>query len=140
MGCQQDPDIIAPFDFSVEVEAFADAFDVTRDQAYIVMTDEQKMVLWKAPKQFHFRERSYWPVIYRQQTSRAASNNAKHAVVARDKYIEIDLGPGIPRPVLAEHRGIVKQMQFSFDSRYLASLSWNTGACVLWQFEGNPNN
>ena len=104
------------------------------------MTDEQKMVLWKAPKKFHFRERSYWPVIYRQQTSRAASNNAKHAVVARDKYIEIDLGPGIPRLVLAEHRGIVKQMQFSFDSRYLASLSWNTGACVLWQFEGNPNN
>ena len=136
----EDPDIIAPFDFNVEVEAFADAFDVTKDQTYIVITDEQKMVLWKAPKQFHFRERSYWPVIYRQQTSRAASNNAKHVVVAKDKYIEIDLGPGTPRPVLAEHRGLVKQMQFSFDSRYLASLSWNTGVCVLWQFEGNPSN
>ena len=97
--------------------------------------DKQKMILWKAPKQFHFIQRSYWPVIYRQQISRAASNNGKHIVVVKNKDIEIDLGPGTPRPKLNEHRGNIKQMQFSFDSRYLASLAWDTGACVLWKFD-----
>ncbi len=131
----EEPKIIAPFDFNVEVEMLADAYDSGQDQTYIVITDEQKMILWKAPKQFHFTQRSYWPVIYRQQISRAASNNGKHVVVVKNKYIEIDLGPGIPRPRLNEHRGNIKQMQFSFDSRYLASLAWETGACVLWKFD-----
>ena len=131
----KDPTIIAPFDFNVEVEMLTDAYESGKDQTYIVMTDKQKMILWKAPKQFHFIQRSYWPVIYRQQISRAASNNGKHIVVVKNKDIEIDLGPGTPRPRLNEHRGNIKQMQFSFDSRYLASLAWDTGACVLWKFD-----
>ena len=131
----KDPKIIAPFDFNVEVEMLTDAYESGKDQTYIVMTDKQKMILWKAPKQFHFIQRSYWPVIYRQQISRAASNNGKHIVVVKNKDIEIDLGPGTPRPRLNEHRGNIKQMQFSFDSRYLASLAWDTGACVLWKFD-----
>lgn len=129
-----EPIIIAPFEFNVGVEKEEDATDRDKDKTYIVMTADQQVRLWKSPKLFDFNRRAFWPVLFRDHLPRAVSKNGQRAATSRGKDIQLDFGAPLPKRRLWEHRNPVKRLQFSFDNKYLVSLSW-AGVCLVWDVE-----
>ena len=129
-----EPIIIAPFEFNVEVEKVEDATDRDKDKTYIVMTPDRQVRLWKSPKLFDFNRRAFWPVLFREQFIRAVSKNGHLAATSIGKDIWLDFGAPLPKKLLQEHRTPVKKLQFSFDNKYLVSLSW-VGVCLIWNVE-----
>ena len=54
---------------------------------------------------------------------------------AKGKDIELDFGAKLQRERLVDDRGPIKLLQFSFDSKHLASLSWEGGVCLVWDVD-----
>ena len=129
------PAIIAPFTYNVEVEKLGDAIDFKKDKTYIVLTAEDKLRLWNTHSKYHDRNAVYWPNLHRQQISHVVAKNGKITATVKGKKIELDFGAKLQREWLTDHRSSIKLLQFSFDSKYLASLSWEGGVCLVWDVE-----
>ena len=129
------PAIIAPFTYNVEVEKFEDAIDFKKDKTYIVLTPQDKLRLWNTHSKYHDRNAVYWPNLHRQQISHVVAKNGKITATVKGKKIELDFGAKLQREWLTDHRSSIKLLQFSFDSKYLASLSWKGGVCLVWDVE-----
>ena len=127
--------IIAPFTYNAEVEKIADATDFKKNKTYIVLTPQDTLRLWNAHKKYHDRNAAYWPILHRQQISQAVAQNGKITATAKGKEIELDFGAKLQRERLIDHRSPIKLLQFSFDSKHLASLSWEGGVCLIWNVE-----
>ena len=127
--------IIAPFTYNVEVERLGDATDFKRGKTYIVLTPEDKLQLWNTHHKYHDRNAVYWPILHHQQISHVVAKNGKITATAKGKDIELDFGAKLQRERLVDHRGPIKLLQFSFDSKHLASLSWEGGVCLVWDVE-----
>ena len=127
--------IIAPFTYNVEVERLGAATDFKRGKTYIVLTPEDKLQLWNTHHKYHDRNAVYWPILHHQQISHVVAKNGKITATAKGKDIELDFGAKLQRERLVDHRGPIKLLQFSFDSKHLASLSWEGGVCLVWDVE-----
>jgi WD40 repeat protein len=127
--------IIAPFTYNAEVEKMDDATDFKKNKTYIVLTPQDTLRLWNAHKKYHDRNAAYWPILHRQQISQAVAQNGKITATAKGKEIELDFGAKLQRERLIDHRSPIKLLQFSFDSKHLASLSWEGGVCLIWNVE-----
>ena len=63
------------------------------------------------------------------------AKNGKITATVKGKKIELDFGAKLQREWLTDQRSSIKLLQFSFDSKYLASLSWEGGVCLVWDVE-----